>query len=85
MHFADDKGFEYKIPKDVMKKVNINYEEGCKGKGCIAMMIVGRKSELSKNTMKIVITTHESKILTIPTKVDVQAEGRRKTKQNNPV
>ena len=52
-----------------------------KGKGCIAMMVVRRKSELAKTTMKRSVTTHESKILTKRTKADVEAEGKRKPKQ----
>ena len=40
------------IEKGVMEKLSISYEEGGKGTGCIAMMVVRRKSELSKTTMK---------------------------------
>ena len=50
--FADNKGYEYKIEKDVMEKLQSTYEEGQKGKGCIAMMVVRRKLELMKTTMK---------------------------------
>ena len=63
-----------------MGKLKIKYEEGEKGKGCIVMMGVRGKLELSKTTMKRAITTHEAEILTKRTKVDVEAEGRRKPK-----
>ena len=79
--FVDDRGYEYKIKKDVMEKLNINYEEGGKVKGCIVMMVVRRKPELSKTTIKRAITTHESKILTKRMEVDVQDKGRRNPKQ----
>ena len=64
-----------------MEKLELMYEEDQKGKGCIAMMVVRRKSELAKTTMKRSVTTHELKILTKRIEADVEAEGRRNPKQ----
>lgn len=78
--FAEDKGYEYRIEKEVMKDLGLVYEADDKGKGCIAMMVVRRKSELAKTTMKRSVTTHESRISTKRSKADVEAEGKRKPK-----
>ena len=78
--FAEDKGYEYRIEEDVMKDLGIVYAADDKGKGCIAMMVVRRKSELAKTTMKRSVTTHDRKISTKRSKADVAAEGKRKPK-----
>ena len=78
--FAEDKGYEYRIEKEVMTDLGLVYEADDKGKGCIAMMVVRRKSELAKTTMKRSVTTHESRISTKRSKADVEAEGKRKPK-----
>ena len=78
--FAEDKGYEYRIEKVVMQDLGLVYGADDKGKGCIAMMVVRRKSELAKTTMKRSVTTHESKISTKRSKADVEAEGKRKPK-----
>ena len=77
--FAEDKGYELRIEENVMKDLGLAYEDE-KGKGCIAMMVVRRKSELSKTTMKRSVTTHEMKISTKRSKADVAAEGKRRPK-----
>ena len=78
--FVEDKGYEFKIEENVMKDLHLVYAAEEKGKGCIAMMVVRRKSELSKTTMKRSVTTHERKISTKRSKADVEAEGKRKPK-----
>ena len=78
--FAEDKGYEYRIEETVMEDLGLVYTAETKGKGCIAMMVVRRKSELAKTTMKRSVTTHEAKISTKRTKADVAAEGKRKPK-----
>ena len=64
-----------------MQDLGLVYAADNKGKGCIVMMVVRRKSELAKTTMKRSVTTHKSKILTKRIKADVEAEGKRKPKQ----
>ena len=51
-----------------MKKLKLEYEDDSHGKACIAMMVVRRRSELAKTTMKRSWTTHKGKIVTKRTK-----------------
>ena len=78
--FAEVDGYEYDIERDVMKKLRLEYEDDSRGKACIAMMVVRRRSELAKTTMKRSWTTHEARIVTKRTKKEVKEEGIRKPK-----
>ena len=78
--FTEVDGYEYDIERDVMKKMRLEYKDDSRGKACIAMMVVRRRSELAKTTMKRSWTTHEAKIVTKRTKKEVEEEGIRKPK-----
>ena len=78
--FAEVDGYEYDIERDIMKKLRLEYKDDSRGKACIAMMVVRRRSELAKTTMKRSWTTHEARIVTKRTKKEVKEEGIRKPK-----
>ena len=68
-------GYEYDIEKTVMTKIGLQYLHDEMGKGCIAMMVVRRKSELVKTTNKRSTNTQEEIILTKTTTIETQDEG----------
>ena len=78
--FAEKRGYEYDIEKTVMTKIKLQYPDDEMGKGCIAMMVARRKSELAKTTNKRSTNTHEGRILTKRTTIETKDEGRRKPK-----
>jgi len=63
-----------------MTQIKLQYPHDTMGKGCIAMMVVRRKSELAKSTNKISTKTHEGRIVTKRTTIETKDEGRRKPK-----
>jgi len=78
--FAEKKGYEFDIERKVMTQIKLQYPHDATGKGCIAMMVVRRKSELAKSTNKISTKTHEGRIITKRTTIETKDEGRRKPK-----
>ena len=78
--FAEKKGYEYDIEKKVMQQIKVQYPHDAMGKGCIAMMVVRRKSELAKTTNKRSTKTHEGRIITKRTTIETKDEGQRKPK-----
>ena len=78
--FVDIDGYEYDIARDIMNTLRLEYEDDLRGKACIAMMVVWRRSEIAKTTMKRSWNIHESKVLTKRTKQVIEIEGARKPK-----
>ena len=62
--FDDKSCYEIYMEANVMKKLKLKYnDEEYKKKGCIARMIITRKSELNKLINKRSDSTHQKKIL----------------------
>ena len=61
--FDDKSGYEIYMETNIMNKLKLKYkDEEYKKKGCIARMIITRKSELNKLINKRSETTHQKKI-----------------------
>ena len=80
--FAGKRGYGYDIEKTIMKQIKLQYQHGEMGKGCIAMMVVRRKSELANITNKRSTNTHEGNILMKRTSIETRDKGRVETKSN---
>ena len=61
--FDDKSGYEIYMESQIMDRLQLQYkDEGYKKKGCIARMIITRKSELNKLINKRSESTHQKKI-----------------------
>ena len=56
-------GYKFYIETKVLKMIKLEYKGPDTSKGIIIMMVVSRKSEISKTTIKREWNTHECKIL----------------------
>ena len=63
-----------------MKSLNNGYIKGVKGKCNIAKLVTRRKAELVKNLNYRGLMTHGYKISKIPSRKQVEIEGKRKYK-----
>lgn len=62
--FDDNSGYEIYMENQIMNRLELKYDEdeGFRKKGCIARMIITRKSELNKLINKRSESTHQKKI-----------------------